>query len=153
MRSRILLAFSLLAGIVLLFSATGSALAPKPKPAWSQARLVGTWFRDIKQSEYDALGIGDQKFATGRYKIVVDKLGFFDAYAKVAPKKIDFSAKLTARSRNRLWIGPPPICGGTEDYHGRIVRGKLTITNDHEDKDCLVRRAIFVGVWTRAGLH
>jgi hypothetical protein len=139
-----------LGALLLAVSATGLAQAAKPKPkAWSQARLVGTWHRDIKQSEYDALGIGDQKFATGRYTIVVDKLGFFNAYAESAPKKIDFNAKLTARSGNRLWIGPPPICGTTADYHGHIASGKLTITSDTADKDCLVRRAIFVGVWSR----
>jgi hypothetical protein len=137
--------------LVVSLPAAGEAVKPKPRPAatWSQRSLVGTWFRNIPQSDYDALGIGDQQFATGRYKIVVDKLGFFDAYAHTAPKTIDFNAKLTARSHNRLWIGPPPICGDTGDYHGHIVNGKLIITNDNADKACLVRRAIFVGTWTR----
>jgi hypothetical protein len=103
----------------------------------------------IHQSDYDALGIGDQSFPVGRYKIVVDKIGFFDAYARTAPKTIDFTAKLTARAHNRLWIGPPPICGQTGNYHGRIVHGKLKITNDDADTECPVRRAIFVGVWSR----
>jgi opacity protein-like surface antigen len=135
---------------IVLLSSAGTAQTAKPKPnAWSQARLVGTWYRDIKQSEYDALGIGDQNFPVGHYKIVVDKIGFFDAYAHTAPKKIDFNAKLTARTRNRLWIGPPPGCGQTGNYHGRIANGKLTITNDDADTECPVRRAIFAGTWTR----
>jgi hypothetical protein len=137
----------LVPALLLLFALPAAGHATKPKP-WSQARLTGTWYRDIKQSDYDALGIGDQKFATGRYKIVVDRIGFFDAYAKAAPKTIDFTAKLTARPHNRLWIGPPPICGQTGNYHGRIANGKLAITNDDADTECPVRRAIFVGVWT-----
>jgi hypothetical protein len=135
--------------LVLSVPAAGQAVEPKPAATWSQRSLVGTWYRVIPQSDYDKLGIGDQGFATGRYKIVVDALGFFNAYAHTAPKTIDFNAKLTARPHNRPWIGPPPICIGAGDYHGHIVNGKLVITNDNADKPCLVRRAIFVGTWTR----
>jgi hypothetical protein len=119
---------------------SGSASSP-PLPSQS---CSSRWLRSRRPSRSRGQG-----FAVGRYKIVVDKLGFFDAYAQAAPKKIDFSSKITARPRNILWIGPPPICGGTADYHGKIVRGKLVITTDLEDKDCLVRKAIFVGTWTR----
>ena len=78
--------------MLLLLALTGtlaSGAASKPKPAWAQSRLTGTWFHVIHQSDYDALGIGDQSFPVGRYKIVVDKIGFFDAYARTAPKTID----------------------------------------------------------------
>jgi hypothetical protein len=122
---------------------------PKPKPAWAQARLVGAWFHTVTQQDYENLGIGDKGFGVGRWRIVVDKLGFVNAYAPSAPQKDDFDTKLTVGPHNRLWIGLLPICGDVGPYHGRIVNGTLRITADTADVSCLVRRAMFAGTWTR----
>ena len=140
--------------VLLLPGAAGAGTAlvkpkPKPKPAWSQARLTGAWFHTVTQQDYDNLGIGDKGFGVGRWRIVVDKLGFVNAYAPSAPNKDDFDTKLTAGAHNRLWIGLFPICGDVGAYHGKIANGTLRITADNADADCLVRRAMFVGAWTR----
>jgi streptogramin lyase len=139
------LAAALLAALAL---AAAAGAAKKP-PAWAQARLTGTWYHTVTQADYDALGIGDKGFGVGRWRIVVDKVGFVNAYSPSAPKKDDFDTKLTAGAHNRLWIGTNPICGDAVGYRGRIVDGALHVTKDQPDPDCPVRQAMFVGTWTR----